>query len=384
MRPLQPPARAPFEARDTRILQIAPYLSADGAYGGPVTVALEQARALANRGHQVTVAMGWDGAAQPPAGLDCRLFRARKLAGNSFGTLTSPTLIAWLVRHARHFDVVHVHMARDALTLPAALVARLLGLPVIVQTHGMITVDERRTLRCLDALLTKRVLARAALTLWLTPQEREQLSALGAPRLAHLANAVDLDLPRAEYRSPARVVYASRLAPRKRPTTFVEAAALVLRKRQDITFELWGPDEGEVGRVERLIAELGIRDRCRYEGALSGEDIRHKLLPAVQVFVLPSLAEPFPMAVLEAFAVGLPVVMTSDTGISARASETGAARVVTAEASEMADAIISLASSPDDWNATSEAALRLARTDYSPMSLAERLSAHYAGALSKE
>ncbi len=382
MKRLRRPVREQFDARYVGVLQIAPYLSADGAYGGPVTVALEQARALTNRGHQVTLAMGWDGAAQPPAGLDCRLFRARQLAGNSFGTLASPTLIAWLLRHARHFDVVHVHMARDALTLPAALLARLLGRPVIVQTHGMITADKRRALRFLDALLTKRVLARAALALWLTPQEREQLRALGAPRLAHLANAVDLDLPRAEYRSPARVVYASRLAPRKRPTTFVEAAALVLRERQDTTFELWGPDEGELGRVERLIAALGIQDKCTYEGALPSEDIRHRLLPAVQVFVLPSLAEPFPMAVLEAFAVGLPVVMTFDTGISARASETGAARVVTAGAREMSDAIISLVSSPDDWSATSEAALRLAHTDYSPMSLAEKVSAYYVDALS--
>jgi glycosyltransferase involved in cell wall biosynthesis len=364
-----------------RVLQIAPYWSSDGAYGGPVTVALEQSRALGQNGHQVTLAMGWDGTAEPPVGVDCRLFRARRLAGGSFGTLTGPRLVAWLSRNARHFDVVHVHMARDLLTLPSGLIATLLHRPVVVQTHGMIRAYGPRTIRVLDALLTRRVLARAALTLWLTPQEREHLSTLGAPRLAHLANAVDLDLPRAEYRSPARVVYASRLAPRKRPTTFVEAAALVLRERQDTTFELWGPDEGELGRVERLIAALGIQDKCTYEGALPSEDIRHRLLPAVQVFVLPSLAEPFPMAVLEAFAVGLPVVMTSDTGISARASETGAARVVTAGAREMSDAIISLVSSPDDWSATSEAALHLARTDYSPSALAERLSAYYAGAL---
>jgi glycosyltransferase involved in cell wall biosynthesis len=368
-----------------RVLQIVGLLSVDGAYGGPTVVAIGQSRALAEAGHQPTLLTGWDGAAAAPAELRVVRRRAWKLARRSFASLVSPSMLLWFLVRARRFDVVHVHMARDLLTLPLAGLALLLRIPLVVQTHGMIIEDGRRSVRALDAVLTRRVLRRASVLIALTPAERTSLLRLGAraDRIVLLPNAAPVTRDHARFAEHGAVVFfVSRLAARKRPVAFVETAALVAARRADVRFEIWGPDGGELPAVLDAVARLRLGDSCAYRGAAS-MDRAQEVLAVGQVLVLPSFAEPYPMVVLEAMALGLPAVITSETGLSERLGVAAAAAITSGEPAEMASAVLRLLAGRDAWTEMSEKAKALAVGEFGPEAMAHALAAHYEQALTE-
>jgi glycosyltransferase involved in cell wall biosynthesis len=101
-------------------------------------------------------------------------------------------------------------------------------------------------------------------------------------------------------------------------------------------------------------------------------------LRAVQAFVLPSKQEPYPVAVLEALAAGVPCVVTDDTGLSPRLAELGAACVNDGSPEEIARDVLSLIDSEDRWTAVASAGRRFAEDEVSIEEVAERVSAAYA------
>ena len=78
---------------------------------------------------------------------------------------------------------------------------------------------------------------------------------------------------------------------------------------------LAGPDsDGTQARVEKQLAELGIRNRVTFTGMLMG-DLKWGALASAESFVLPSYSEGLSVSVLEAMGMGLPVVITLDNVI---------------------------------------------------------------------
>jgi glycosyltransferase involved in cell wall biosynthesis len=361
------------------VLQVLGLLSADSAYGGPTGVALGQCRALEELGHRPTLLTGWDGRASAPAAFPVHRRRAYKLSRRSFASLVSPAALLWFAARARTFDVVHVHLARDLLTLPLAGLALIFRVPLVVQSHGMVVPDDRWVVKLLDRLVTRRVLRSAAVVLALTELEAEQLRALGVPpeRLARLSNSIFIPEERAGFaeRSPL-VVYLSRLAERKRPVAFVRMAAAVAARRSDARFEIWGPDEGQLSAVEEAITELGLGERCTYRGA-TGPGEGQRILSGAQVMVLPSVAEPLPLVVLEALSLGLPAVITTDTGLSELLHASTAAMVTDGSPGEMAAAVLALLDSEPAWKDVSDAALTQAVDRFAPDAVARALADHY-------
>ncbi|MGY1711366.1 glycosyltransferase [Geodermatophilus sp. SYSU D00758] len=365
-----------------RILAVAPYVSSDGSYGGPVSVALDQAAALQDAGHPVTVAAGWDGAARPGHPAELRLFRARKPLRQSFAGLVAPGLLGWVGRHAGDFDVVHVHVTRDLVTLPAARLAQRRGVPVVLQTHGQIRPDPSRAQSGVDVLLTRRVFRDAAAFLVLTGHEEKDLRVQGVDgtRLHRVDNGVPAAERQAQPPEGAPLVlYSSRLAERKRPEAFVAAAAIVARRRPDARFELWGPDGGALPATLAAIERRGLSDRCAYRGATTVERARAHLADAA-VFVLPSYAEPFPMALLEAFSAGVPSVITDRTGLSEVAGAAGAARVTDGSAEELAAGVLDLLDDRAAWARAAAAATALAAQRFAMPRIADRLVQIYRAA----
>jgi len=149
---------------------------------------------------------------------------------------------------------------------------------------------------------------------FLTTHERAQLEEVaGAPlRLVRLGNGVP-DYP-AAVRRPGQpeVLFAARMHPRKRPMAFVDMAKTLLAAGVDARFTLLGPDEGE---GPALRAALNGESRISWEGALAPADVPRRMA-AASVYVLPSIREPYPMSVLEAMSVGVPVVITTDCGLA--------------------------------------------------------------------
>lgn len=245
--------------------------------------------------------------------------------------MTSPALLASAGRLVRDADVVHVHLARDLVTLPVALAALRAGKPLVLQTHGMVDPSGKLLAKVLDAVAVRRLLRGADTVLYLTPHEREGLDAVvGAPPLAQavrLVNGTPAQEERPAPEGPPRILYSARLQARKRPVDFVDAAPAVLAAHPDARFVVAGPDEGELAAVRSRIGTLGLTDRFTVPGALSGAEVLAELRRA-HVYVLPSVDEPFPMSVLEALAVGVPSVVTHSNGLARDIARAGAGRAV--------------------------------------------------------
>ncbi|WP_298582737.1 glycosyltransferase [uncultured Kocuria sp.] len=333
-----------------KILQVVTYISPDGAYGGPVRVAINQAKALTELGHDVLVAAASGGFKGPlPTefdGFPVRLFPARKVIPNSgFAGLTSPGLLHWLSRAMRGADVVHVHLARDLVTLPSALLTLLANKPLVVQTHGMIDRTDNPLAVPLDWFLTRRVLGTARTVLYLTERERQDLRDVAGQHLVlrHLPNGVDLSADDVAERAVdtgtvAEVLYLARLHSRKRPKAFVEAAKVLLNSGISASFKLVGPDEGEASEVQHTIEESGFSDHITYEGFLGPGETQARLKEC-DIYVLPSVDEPFPMSVIEAMAAGKPVVITDTCGLSEQIVAADAGFVVDGSGSALAESI---------------------------------------------
>lgn len=336
-----------------RILAVVTLVSPHGEYGGPLRVAVNQLSALAKRGHSVVLAGAHRGFAgvvpETIDGVSARLYPARiAVPGIGFAGITSPGLLRSLRKHITEFDVVHVHAARDLVTLPAALLAQRLGVRTVLQTHGMIDESTNPLAGPLDALLTRRALGRAAAVTYLTERERASLEVVGrgAAHTVELANGVPEAALRADgSTSEPEVLYLARLAPRKRADLFVEAAISALRDHPTAHFALVGPDEGAGPDVARLIDGSGLADRIRWEGPIAPEDSLERMARAF-CYVLPSVDEPYPMSVLEAMSVGLPVVVTDSCGLAPFVREHHAGLVIEPSVGSLRSALDELLGDP--------------------------------------
>jgi glycosyltransferase involved in cell wall biosynthesis len=300
-----------------RIVQYVSYVSADGAFGGPVAVAVAQARELARRGHEVTLLAGWDGVAELRIpGVRVVLARVQRLPGLGFSGLRSRGALSWLAENARGVDVLHVHAGRHLLDLEVALAARRLGVRYVMQTHGMVMPGGALPL-LVDRAMTARAIAGAASVLALTDEEerglREQFPGAAVSRIRNGIEERPDAGPVAGDRGQ-EVLFVARLHPRKRVMAFAEMAALVSREHPAARFVVVGPDEGDLPALREFMAAHPDVP-LSYDGPLAPGAVTGRLARAA-VYVLPSLREVFPMTVLEALSVGTPVVLTEDCGIA--------------------------------------------------------------------
>jgi glycosyltransferase involved in cell wall biosynthesis len=327
-----------------RILHLITLVSSDGAYGGPLRVALNQAVELRRRGHDVHIAAGWQGEGRPPESLDGtpaylfpvqRIVRSRGHAG-----MASLGLFRWLLSNVSRFDVVHVHAGRDLVSIGSMVAARLRRRSYVVQTHGMVAPDFRVTVRAVDALLARRLLKKAVRRFVLTPDEEGDLRAVLGPETQTelLINGVPAAPVRAETLHGTEVLYCARLQKRKRPVAFVQVADLLRRRGVAATFVLVGPDEGELSAVLDSIREHHLDDVVRYEGALDYGQVLDRMSRS-SVYVLPSVNEPFAMSLLEALSLGLPSLCTTSCGVADVLRQRRAAMVTEESVDAMADGL---------------------------------------------
>ena len=365
-----------------RILHVVTLVSANGAYGGPVAVAVGQTQALAELGHDVTLLAGWDGRATLSIpNVDVQLFRARQaVPRTSFSGMCSSAILREVRRRAADADVVHVHLGRDMVSLPSALVAALSGPPLVVQTHHMVRSDHRLKARALDALLTRRVLRHSAAQIVLTDEEEADAPVVAgrALNIVRMANGVLVPTLSATWdgTSVPEVVYCARLHPQKRPVSFVEMAASFLDAGGTARFTMYGPDGGELSAVREAIDARGLASKVQYLGALAPADVLAKLSLA-QVYVLPSINDAFPMSLLEAMSLALPAVITDSTGVSAAFERSGAASVTDGTPEAMAQAVGEALSSISAWQERSSRARQEIAEHYRAEAVARRLEEIY-------
>lgn len=330
-------------SRASRITHLVSYVSQDGAYGGPVAVAMGQVAELARRGHEAEFLAGWDGFQDvgiPNARVT--LVSVRRI-GPGFGGLVSPKLWSLLLRKPSPRDVFHVHLGRDPISLISAWILFLKRIPYVVQTHGMIMPRRSITVRLLDAAITRRVLKSARRVLVLTTVEANGINSIcrGDAKVELIPNGITPAPRQPTERQTNRILFLARLHPRKRVMAFAEMCRHLVEAGVQFTAHVVGPDEGDLASLRDYIQEFGLSRTLTYEGPVGpGESVQW--LASSAVFVLPSVGEVFPMTILEALAAGTPVVTTEDSGLASMLVKLGAAAVTDGSPQELATQVAKL------------------------------------------
>ncbi len=219
----------------------------------------------------------------------------------------------------RDFDVVHAH---DWMTYPAGLeVARRSGRPLVVHVHStefdrsgeqvnqQIYDIERRGMHGAMRVVTVSRLTRNIVI---------RRYGVNPDKVTVVYNGVAIDPIAAGVRPIGRrekiVLYFGRITRQKGPEYFIRAAARVLEVEPDVRFIVAG--SGDLyRRCIELAAELGIGQHFLFTGFLRGPDI-DKVFAMADLFVMPSVSEPFGIAPLEAMGHDLPVLISKSSGAS--------------------------------------------------------------------
>jgi glycosyltransferase involved in cell wall biosynthesis len=241
-----------------------------------------------------------------------------------------------LAREGTGVDLVHAHIHRMA--LPAAIVAALLRRPFVVTEHSSEWARGKITRGALHR--ARFAFPRAALVCPVNERLRRAIEGYGVRgRFRVVPNTVDTTIfhpSPAPPGSPWRLVNVALHVEVKALDVLLRAFAQVTASWPDLQLELIG-DGPLTPDLQALARELGVAERVRFAGRQTPAAISDALR-ASHVFVLSSLSENMPLAVLEALCCGLPVAATDVGGIHEAVGNDGAlARAGDPEA--LADAI---------------------------------------------
>ena len=231
------------------------------------------------------------------------------------------------VLREHRIDLVHTHRYKD--TVLGVIAAKLAGVPHVVRTmHGLrepMTGWNRIKFGAYEALDKTMLRWGADRVVAVSSRMAGTLISSGyrSPQVTTIHNGIDLgrtiasrrpeDMKRELGLDDATIVIgtAGRLVPVKGHDTFVRAAKLILDREPGARFAIAGDGPLEQD-LKALASRLGVDGACRFLGARG--DI-HEVMAAMDVFVLPSLNEGLPMAVLEAMALAKPVVASKVGGL---------------------------------------------------------------------
>jgi glycosyltransferase involved in cell wall biosynthesis len=258
-------------------------------------------------------------------------------------------LSRWLAQHVRDYDLVHIHALFSYAAMPAAFWCRRHGIPYVVRPLGTLNrwgLRHRHPwLKKLSlCLVERRILSGAAVVHYTSEQERLEAAELGlVDRSVVIPNAVDMaSMPsgswsgrfRARYPQLAGrliLLFLSRLDAKKGLDLLLPAFERVRRQHPSAVLVLAG--SGEPALVEKLQHEatcLSIDADLLWTGFLSGAE-KWAALADADLFVLPSYSENFGVAVVEAMACGLPVIVSDQVGIQQEIAAAQAGLVVRCE-----------------------------------------------------
>lgn len=217
-------------------------------------------------------------------------------------------------------DVIHAHAFGMAPTWFGAMARRLRPIPLVIEAHA----DAGRGTSgstTYAKLVTRMTLNAADRVVAHTQRESDLLASWGVERnrLARIPNGIDLGEfsalpPRNPTRPGVTVTFVGRLYPEQKGLIPLLRAVALVPPAVDLHLRLIGEDWGGLAVLNRLGRELGISERVVATGPLARGDVLREYASA-DIFVLPSLFEPFGIVLLEAMAAGLPIVASRVGGI---------------------------------------------------------------------
>jgi len=240
--------------------------------------------------------------------------------GDMFAEADRYAQIAVALAREESFDVVHAH---DWMTFPAGIaVASVMDKPLVVHVHSTefdrsgehvnqrIYDLERRGVHAARKVIAVSHLTRnILLARYAAPPERVEVVYNGIDN-----NGDRAEMPPAIRRDEKIVLFLGRITMQKGPEYFLAAAKKVLQYEQNVRFVMAG--SGDLARRSiELATELGIADKVVFTGFLRGDDVA-RVFKMADLYVMPSVSEPFGIAPLEALSHDVPALISKQSGVS--------------------------------------------------------------------
>ena len=241
------------------------------------------------------------------------------------------SIIAGVVARRGDFDIIHAH---DWLTYPAGVHAKMVsGRPLCIHVHATdfdrsrgkvnptVYSIEKNGMDYADCIMCKVFAVHNAVY----PLSQEYQ-----------------DIPRPDHSKEKIVSFLGRITMQKGPEYFVEAAAMVLKRTRNIRFVMAGSGD-MMNAMINLAAMRGIADRFHFPGFMKGKHV-YEVYKDSDVFVMPSVSEPFGIAPLEAMQCGTPSIISKQSGCGEILDKV--IKVDYWDIHAMADAIYSICTNP--------------------------------------
>ena len=225
--------------------------------------------------------------------------------------------VAGVLAHSLTFDVIHSH---DWLTYPAGIFAKqITGKPLVIHVHATdfdrsrgqvnptVYAIEKRGMDIADHIICVSNLTRNTVIEKYHQDPR---------KVSTVHNAVDPSPNVEEFvktpRKEKLVTFLGRITMQKGPEYFVETAARVLQRTKNVRFVMAGSGDMMNAMID-LAAARGITDRFHFPGFLKGKQVTQMLADS-DVYMMPSVSEPFGISPLEAMQVGTPSIISKQSG----------------------------------------------------------------------
>jgi glycosyltransferase involved in cell wall biosynthesis len=229
-------------------------------------------------------------------------------------------LVAEEIAVEKKFDVIHAH---DWMTFPAGIAAKKVsGKPLVVHVHAtdfdrtggdagtLVYSIERHGMESADKVITVSNFTRkTVIEKYDIPPEKVTTVYNAVEPLPERKNSMIKKIPGVK-----TVAFLGRITIQKGPEYFVEAANMVLKRLPGTRFVMAGSGDMMNSIIEHA-ARLGITDRFHFAGFLNSDEV-HQLLGVIDVFVMPSVSEPFGIVPLEAMLAGVPVIISKQSGVA--------------------------------------------------------------------
>ncbi len=230
------------------------------------------------------------------------------------------SIVASIIGVENDFDVIHAH---DWLTYPAGIAAKeVSGKPLVIHVHATDFDRSGGNVNPAVFKIEKEGMIAADKIITVSNWTRDIVInkyGINPDKVVTVHNAVEpiSDVEKYAIRKGIQdkiVTFLGRITMQKGPEYFIEAAYKVLQKMDNVRFVMAGSGD-MMNKMILRAAQLGIANRFHFTGFLSGEDV-YQMYSISDVYVMPSVSEPFGISPLEAIQSNVPVIISKQSGVS--------------------------------------------------------------------
>lgn len=243
-----------------------------------------------------------------------------KYGPNLFDEINNYAIVAKTIAKENKFDLIHAH---DWLTFPAGVAAKQIsGKPLVIHVHSTdfdrsggainpaIYAIEKQGMEEADEIITVSNLTKKRLI------DQYQIP---SKKITTVYNAIEPEtesirtLKKHKHKEKI-VTFLGRITIQKGPEYFAEVARMVISRVKNVHFVMAGSGELR-NKIIELCAQYGISDRFHFTGFLKGPEVT-EMLHRSDLFIMPSVSEPFGIVPLEAMQANVPIIISHQSGVA--------------------------------------------------------------------